>query len=238
MKIEYFEELVSTNDMAKAAAREGAPALYTVVADRQTGGRGRLGRSFLSPLGGTYFSTLLRPALARTEYGIITPYAALAVHRAVKDLMDLSLEIKWINDLLLGGKKVCGILAESGEDREGKPFVILGIGINTGSAPLPPELAEIATSVPFADREGLITRILFYLSQMDREIASGAWLEEYRQALCMLGKPILVIKGEEKKSAVALDVSAEGGLLVRYPDGKQELLTGGEISIRPDPTKI
>lgn len=238
MKIEYFEELVSTNDTAKAAAREGAPALYTVVADRQTGGRGRLGRSFLSPLGGTYFSTVLRPTLDRASYGTITPYAALAVHRAVKERLSLSLEIKWINDLLLDGKKVCGILAESGEDLEGKPFVILGIGINTGKEPLPAELAEIATTIPHDDREGLITRILCHLSQMEAQIASGTWLEDYRQALCMLGKRILVIKGEEKKSAVALDVSSEGGLLVRYPDGTCELLCGGEISIRPDPTKI
>ena len=238
MKIEYFEELVSTNDTARAAAREGASALYTVAAKSQTGGRGRMGRSFLSPVGGTYFSTVLRPTLDRTSYGTITPYAALAVHRAVKELMSLSLEIKWINDLLLRGKKVCGILAESGEDNKGDPFVILGIGINTGSDPLPAELAEIATTLPFSDRERLITRTLYHLSQMETELASGAWLEEYRKSLCMLRKRILVIKGEEKKTAVALDVSAEGGLLVRYPDGKQELLTGGEISIRPDPTKM
>ena len=232
MKIEYFESLVSTNDTAKAAAREGAPAFYTVAAKRQTGGRGRMGRSFLSPLGGTYFSTVLRPTFARSGYGAITPFAALAVHRAIKDLLSVSLEIKWVNDLLLDGKKVCGILAESGEDKEGNPFVILGVGINTGSEPLQAELADIATCVPYHDPEKLIKRILYHLLTFESEIANGTWLSDYRLALCCLQKRVLVIRGDEKRSAEVLDVSADGGLLVLYPDGTQELLTGGEISLR------
>lgn len=235
MKIEYFESLVSTNDTARAAAREGAPALYTVAAKRQTGGRGRMGRSFLSPLGGTYFSTVLRPTFVRARYGAITPFAALAVHRAVKELLNVSLEIKWINDLLLNGKKVCGILAESGEDKEGKPFVILGIGINTGSEPLPKELAEIATCVPYRNREKLIKRILHHLSAFEDEISSGAWVKDYRLALCCLQKRVLVIKGEDKRGARVLDVDEEGGLLVLYPDGTREILRGGEISLRREP---
>ncbi len=238
MKIKYFESLVSTNDTARVAAREGAPALYTVAAKRQTGGRGRMGRSFLSPLGGTYFSTVLRPTFDRTRYGAITPFAALAVHRAVKELLSVSLEIKWVNDLLLNGKKVCGILAESGEDKEGKPFVILGIGINTGTDPLPKELAEIAACVPYQDRTKLIERILYYLSAFESEIANRTWIEDYRLALSCLQKRVLVIRGNEKKAVQVLDVDAEGGLLVLYPDGTREILTGGEISIRQDQTKI
>lgn len=235
MKIEYFESLVSTNDTARAAAREGAPALYTVAAKRQTGGRGRMGRRFLSPLGGTYFSTVLRPTFERARYGAITPFAALAVHRAVKELLNVSLEIKWVNDLLLNGKKVCGILAESGEDKEGMPFVILGIGINTGIEPLPKELAEIAACVPYQDRTRLIERILYYLSTFESEIANGAWVEDYRLALCYLQKRVLVMRGEDKRSAQLLDVDAEGGLLVLYTDGTREILRGGEISLRREP---
>ena len=118
-KIEYHDLLASTNDTAKEQASLGAENGKVIIADTQSFGRGRMGRSFLSPVGGTYFSTVLRPSLDRANYGTITPFAALAVHRAVKELLSCSLEIKWINDLLLDGKKVCGILAESGVDKEG-----------------------------------------------------------------------------------------------------------------------
>ncbi len=232
MEIHYFDHLVSTNETAKAAAMAGAAPFYTVVAKRQSGGVGRMGRSFSSPEGGTYFSTVLRPKLAREKFGAITPFCAVAVHRAIAELTGVSLDIKWINDLLLNGKKVCGILAVAGEDQKGEPFVVLGIGINTGRGNLPPELADIATHLPYDDVEGLIKRILFWLQNFEDEIREGGWVEYYRAHASCLGSAVTVIKGENRASATALDIDADGGLLVTYENDIQEVLRGGEISLR------
>lgn len=232
MEIQYFDHLISTNETARAAAMAGAAPFYTVAAKRQSGGVGRMGRSFSSPEGGTYFSTVLRPKLAREKFGAITPFCAVAVHRAIAELTGVSLDIKWINDLLLNGKKVCGILAVAGEDQRGEPFVVLGIGINTGRGNLPPELADIATCLPYDDIEGLIERIIFWLQDFENEIAAGAWVEYYRTHASCLGSAVTVIKNEEKATATALDIDAEGGLLVLYENGMREALRGGEISLR------
>ncbi|MBQ9802690.1 MAG: biotin--[Clostridia bacterium] len=232
MEIQYFESLPSTNETAKAAAMQGASHLFTVVASRQTAGRGRMGRSFASPTGGTYFSTVLRPRIPRSAYGVITPFCAVAVHRAVRELAGVTLDIKWVNDLLHDGKKVCGILAEAGTDRSGVPFVVLGIGINTGHAPLPPELREIAASLPFDDREALVRHILAHLARLDEELERGTWQTYYRANASCLGARVQVIAHGISKVATALDVDVTGGLLVAYDDGTTETLTGGEISLR------
>ncbi|MBR2010195.1 MAG: biotin--[Clostridia bacterium] len=232
MEIQYFDHLNSTNETAKAAAMVGAAPFYTVVAKHQSAGVGRMGRSFASPEGGTYFSTVLRPKLARQKFGAITPFCAVAVHRAITELTGVSLDIKWINDLLLNGKKVCGILAVAGEDQKGEPFVVLGIGINTGRGNLPPELADIATCLPYDDIEGLIGRILFWLQNFESEIMAGSWVEYYRAHASCLGSAVTVIKNESSACATALDIDAEGGLLVLYENGTREFLRGGEISLR------
>jgi len=232
MKIEYYEHLASTNDVARAAALAGAEPFYTVVAKSQSGGVGRMGRRFVSPRGGTYFSTVLRPTLPREKFGAITPFTAVAVHRAIAELTGVSLDIKWINDLLLDGKKVCGILATSGIDQKGTPFVVLGIGINTGSENLPSELRDIATTLPYHDVRGLVERILHHLATFEAEILEGTWLSYYRANAACLGSNVRVIKGESESVARALDIDAEGGLLVAYADGTREVLSGGEISLR------
>jgi BirA family biotin operon repressor/biotin-[acetyl-CoA-carboxylase] ligase len=232
MEIHYYDRLESTNDLAKKAALDGAAPLYTVVAKSQSGGVGRMGRRFASPVGGTYFSVVLRPSFDRERFGAITPFCAVAVHRALLDLTGTSTDIKWINDLLLRGKKVCGILATSGIDKEGKTFVIVGIGINTGKGELPEEIRDIATTLPYADVPLLVERILHYLGNFEREIERGDWLDYYKAHASFLGGPVTVIRGSERADAVALDIDAEGGLLVRFDDGNEETLRGGEISLR------
>ncbi len=235
MEIKFYDHLPSTNDVARAAALEGADAFYTVVAKSQSGGVGRMGRHFASPPGGTYFSTVLRPTLPREKFGAITPFCAVAVHRAVAELVGVSLDIKWINDLLLAGKKVCGILATAGEDKNGKPFVVLGIGINTGRENLPEELGGIATTLPYNDIKGLVERILHHLEDFEREIIDSTWLSYYRTHATCLGSDVTVIRGESVRSARALDIDNDGGLLVAYTDGERETLRGGEISLRITP---
>ncbi len=232
MELHYFKTLPSTSTVAAAEAKKGAPHLYTVIAEEQTAGRGRLQRSFFSPRGGLYFSTVLRTALTPAEYGVITPFAALAVRRAIQSVCGVLVDVKWVNDLLYGGRKVCGILAESGTDLQGKSYVILGIGINLQRVEFPGELADIAISIPCSDSKMLLQEILLQLSHLENEVRSGAWLEEYRAACTFLGKEVSVIKGGEGQPAFALDILASGALLVRYPNGSEEALCGGEISLR------
>ena len=190
-----------------------------------------MSRSFHSPSGGTYFSTVLRPKMPMTHYGRITPMAAVAVHRAIYCMTRVRTEIKWVNDILLGGRKLCGILAESGVDRNGEPFVILGIGINTAEVEFPPELKEIATCLPISDTAALIGAILAELAEYEEIIAKNAWLDEYREYCAHLGEEILVIEGDRTRSGIALDVLEDGALRVYFDDHTEDL-HGGEISIR------
>ncbi|MBQ8356794.1 MAG: biotin--[Clostridia bacterium] len=232
MELHFYDSLPSTNRTAYEAAREGAEEFYTVVAKCQTAGRGRLSRSFHSPAGGVYFSTVLRPVLPFSQYGRITPVAAVAVHRALVHVTGVVAQLKWVNDLLLCGKKICGILAESGTDLHGDPFVILGVGINTAPVEFPPELREVATFVPCEDNAALIGAILAELAPYEQIIEKGTWLDYYREYCSFLGQVVAVIQGDQVRCGVALDVLEDGALKVDFGHGAIEELRGGEISLR------
>lgn len=232
MELHVFESLPSTNRTAHEAAFRGAKEFYTVVAKEQTAGRGRLTRRFHSPVGGTYFSTVLRPSFPMTHFGRITPVAAVAVHRALLKLTGVRTEIKWINDLLLDGKKVCGILAESGTDRDGRPFVILGIGINTADVVFPTELQNQVTFIPYQEPVALVEAILNELAAYEEITEIGSWLAYYRDHCAFLGEDVMVIKDDKIRHGTALDILSDGALSVRFEDGIVEELRSGEISLR------
>ena len=232
MELCVYESLPSTNRTAYEAAREGAQEFYTVVAKSQTAGRGRMERSFHSPVGGTYFSTVLRPHVPPADYGKLTPIAAVAVHRALSRVTGTVTEIKWVNDLLLHRKKVCGILAESGVDVNGKPFVIIGIGINTAAVSFPPELCDRATFVPCDDSIALIKAIMAELADYEKQLASGDWHPYYRAHSAFLGERVLVIRGDYQREGLAADILPDGALQVDFGNGCVEELRGGEISLR------
>lgn len=224
--------LESTNITAAEAAGDGCEALFTVVADTQTAGRGRLDRKFYSPSSGLYFSTVLRPGFPMSKYGLVTPFAAVAVHRAISRVCGVAPKIKWVNDLLLDGKKICGILSESGTDKKGEPYIVVGIGINTGDAPFPAELSEIAGHVPCADRGALLRAVLTELSHCDEELARGTWLAEYRGNAAFIGEQVLYSDGQTYKEATCLGISPAGALRLRFEDGRTAEYAFGEISVR------
>jgi len=232
MNIVYYDSLASTNDEAKKRGFVGAPHLFCVAAATQTAGRGRLGRRFLSPTGGTYFSVVLRPTLPRADYGVITPICAVAVHRALVRITGIAPEIKWVNDLLLDEKKLCGILSEATSDQNGDPFVVLGIGINTGRGPLPLEIADIATALPVDDKNALITAVLEELSLLDDAFLTGEWCDYYRRYAAFLGHRVTLTDAKGSQCVNALDIDGRGGLVVELADGTVTTLYGGEISLR------
>lgn len=223
-----LEETDSTNRVAKELARQGASHGTAVLAKRQTAGRGRLGRSFFSPGGGLYLSVILRPALAPADLTLMTPMAAVAVCRAVESLCPLRPGIKWVNDLYLGEKKLCGILCEAAGGA-----VIVGIGMNlrTPEGGFPAELNAAALDCP-VERETLAEAIASALLAECQKLPGTGFLAEYRLRDMVCGKTVTVHPvGGQPYPAKALSIDGRGRLVVDA-GGVLQALEGGEISIR------
>ncbi len=213
----------STNLRLKERCRAGDRRVQLLCADSQTAGRGRLGRTFLSPEGTGIYMSLLLPL--RSDDLPLTIRAAVAVCRAVEEVCGLSLKIKWVNDLFLQGKKVCGILAEGVEN-----MAVLGIGLNVNMPengfPGVPVAGALNTD---ADRETLVGRMAFHVLKMLEEQPESC-LSFYRERMLLLGKDITFLQSGQEKNARVLGVDDKGGLMVQT-DGGMEILRTGEVSI-------
>ena len=237
--MEIHDRLDSTNNRAREAALEGAPHGYLVIADSQTGGKGRMGRSFFSPgHSGIYISYVLRPTLPADRAAMITSLAAVAVARAIEEAAETDVRIKWVNDLYIGEKKVCGILCEAAMSMENQllDYAVLGIGVNTAPMAFPDELREIATSVgnetgEMIPRSALIAGISNQLEALWGQLETGEFLEESRRRSNVLGRDIFLIRGGERKEAHALDLDDQGRLIVETAEGR-ETIGYGEVSLR------
>ena len=237
-RVIWLSETGSTNTDLRSLAAEGAPTGTLVVAERQTGGRGRRGRSFASPPGGAYFSLLLRPTLPLSDVAALTGAVAVAVARALEAETGLTVGIKWVNDLFLNGKKAVGILSEAVADLEsGTPeFVIVGVGINLAGT-LPPELDGIATTVEreggrVPDRARLIARAVREIEAVAPSPLAQEILSESRSRSVLIGREATVYRGDTETPARVLDVGDRGELIVAYGDGSTERLFSGEVSVR------
>lgn len=243
IELQFFDELDSTNRAAKEWALAGAPHGSLLVAARQTAGRGRLGRSFLSPQGGLYMSILLRPREEASTAVMMTAGAAVAVCRAVASLSGIQLGIKWVNDLFLQGKKCCGILTEAGTGFENASieYMVLGIGINvTTTAQQLGEHADVATSLAAggdwpveATRAKLAAAVYHQVLEVYGELGDKAFLPEYRDRSIVLGRQVRVL-ATPVYEAEALEIDQEARLIVREPNGCRTALSYGEISIKLD----
>jgi len=235
-------ETDSTNRYVKELATAGAQEGTVVIANKQSAGRGRLGRSFFSPEEkGVYMSILLRPDIELSKAVLITSMAAVAVARAVERVSGIPAQIKWVNDIFLNKKKVCGILTEAGIDAERQMlnYAVLGIGVNVGTMEFPEELKEIATSVSNecgfeVKKEALIDEILKELEQWYPTLWDGSFLAESRSRSILLGKEITVIDETVpggSYTAKAVDINELGNLIIER-DGVTQVLNSGEVSIR------
>ncbi len=232
-------ECTSTNDLAKKLASDGFPHGTVVVAKCQTAGRGRMGRTFLSPQGGVYLSVVLRPQMPAAELLNLTPRLAVAAVRAVEETCALRPQIKWINDLVIGTKKVAGILTELGLDDKGNAqFAVCGIGINCNGSreDFPAELQKTTTSLQ--EETGKIVDTDLLTGALVREILSllhgsaSAQMEDYRKNCLTIGQKVQLHQGERITPAVAEGVDDDGGLWVYYEDGTREKVSSGEVSVR------
>lgn len=240
-KILYVLESVdSTNNYAKTLAAEGAPHGTAVIAQTQTGGRGRLGRSFFSPPGaGMYLSVILRPAVGTNRALSVTSAAAVAVCRAVEKFIDEDAQIKWVNDVYIAGKKVCGILTEAVSDLESGSveFLVVGIGINLTCEAFPPELREIATALSEHSKKKvelaeLIAAVLYELEQVYQQLDTAAFMPEYRQRSCVVGKWVKAIRAGTEHEVFIKDIDDTGALIAENRVGEPERINSGEISLR------
>ncbi len=235
-EILVFEETSSTNDVATNLGRQGHPGGLAIFAERQTAGRGRFGRRWVSAgHEGLWFSLLLRPEMPLSNWTRLTTWAGVAVASAV----GATARIKWPNDVLVGGKKVAGILIESSTDADGRPFAIVGIGVNVNQTEFPAELADRATSLRLqsgkaADRAGLAVSILGELdrrfTQLDADFT--AILAETKRRSAVLGQWVQLHSGSEMFEGVAEDFDSDGNILIRLDGGELRRMNAGEISTR------
>jgi len=238
-----FSSIDSTNTRAKILAAEGAPHGTVLIADQQTGGRGRRGRSFHSPAGsGIYMSVILRPGCVPTDLMHLTCACAVAVCDAVENAVGIRPGIKWTNDLVCGSRKIAGILTELGLSPSGKvDYAVIGIGINCTQceSDFPEEIRSIAGSLSSVtgqdiDRAKVAAAMMDALWRMDRCLLShkADMLRRYCDDCITLGKEISLVRGDEIRHGTALDIDEEGALLVRFADGHSEIVNSGEVSIR------
>lgn len=239
--VHVFDSVDSTNTVAKDMAQDGAPHGTTVIALHQDKGRGRLGRSFHTPEGqGIYMSIILRSANSINNSILITTAASVAVCRAMKSVADADPGIKWVNDIIIDGKKVCGILAEAIADPGAATpeAIIVGIGINLSTEGFPEELQGIAGAVEGDFSAGkLAATVITDLLALTENLDDSTFIDEYRQLSLVIGKTVKVHKGGYSETSAGiparvLNVDNHGGLQVIYTDGSRETLSSGEISIR------
>lgn len=242
IEILVFDELDSTNSYLKSHIGEASPEFLTVIADSQTLGKGRMSRKFHSPKeSGIYISILLKPQIKAENSVLITAAAAVAVNRAIEDLSGKTAKIKWVNDIYIKNKKVCGILTEGSINPNGSlNYVILGIGINayTPENNFDDEIKDIAGAVFEKRKENLrnklIAKVIKNFKEYYNALEDKNFLEYYKKKNLVLGKEITVPKNNICLSAKALDIDENCRLLVEYKNGEKEYLSSGEISIGVD----
>lgn len=252
-KIICLESIDSTNNYLKTMAAEGAAEGTVIVANHQTAGRGRMGRSFVSPPGkGVYLSILLRPEYAPNQIISLTSMAAIAICEAIEAVSNIKTGIKWVNDIVAGEKKICGILTEmslAGESGQVR-YVVIGAGVNVlhSKEDFPDEVLRKATSLSMLGAENisrprLAAEMINSLDRMyellpdtkaeaEEEGTKAEFREKYRRRSTTIGRNIKVLREGGEIDAFAEDIDADGRLIVHYPDGRREALGFGEISVR------
>ena len=233
-RVEYYKTLDSTNNVAKRIIAEGEDDVLLVVGEEQTAGRGRQGKSFYSPGGtGIYMSLVVHPMVELQNAVTATTAAAVAVCRAIESLTDKKPMIKWVNDVYLNGKKICGILTEAVTDFETQTVssIIIGIGINLTTKDFPHDVQNASCLNADVKRAELIGAVA---NELNRIVNSGygEFMEYYRAHSLVVGEDIVFIKNGVSTSARAVGIDDFGGLEVELADGAHYTLRSGEITVR------
>ena len=240
--IKYFESVDSTNTQAKKFAQDALDGTI-IISEEQNGGRGRLSRVFFSPkYKGIWFSVILKPDFLPQEAPKCTLLAAVAIAKAIKDVTDVQVGIKWPNDILYEGKKLVGILTEMNAEMDRINYIIIGMGINVNISEndMPESIKGIATSLSqitntHISRLTLLNRILFHLENLYTIALKEGFapvFDEWRKYSITLNQHINVISSNETLEGVAVDIDDDGALLVNI-NGQIKRVLAGDVSIRP-----
>lgn len=240
--VKYFEEITSTNEYAKKIAEEGAPEGMLVIADEQTKGKGRTGRAWATPKGTAIAMTLLlRPKLPPARVSMVTLVMGLAVAQACRSLYELPVGIKWPNDVVIDGKKLCGILTEMSAEMTAVNYVVIGTGINVNVRKFPEEIRQIATSLDLelgheTSRAELIAECMRYFEQDYEKFIEtqdlSLLLDEYNGMLLNKDRIVRVLEPGHEYLGTARGIDLEGRLLVDREDGTRAEIYAGEVSVR------
>lgn len=233
-KIKYYEKVPSTMDIAREMAHAGCPHLTVVIADRQTKGRGRLKRTWESDQGGLYFTLVLRPRLAPMKSYIINFIASLVLAKLLRQKYDIPAGVKWPNDILVNGKKICGMLSEMEAETQQVRFINLGIGINVNNDPTAVE--PKATSIKRIQGRGVLRKNLLadfldiFGSRLDAmdSVASGDIISEWKQYTVTLNQRVRIVTTHEVSEGIAVDVDDNGALLLAQSDGTTKTIVYGD----------
>ncbi|MCM1186726.1 MAG: biotin--[acetyl-CoA-carboxylase] ligase [Lachnoclostridium sp.] len=253
--IKFYESIDSTNIAAKREAGKGVPSGTLVVADMQTAGRGRRGRSWSSPAGtNIYYTLILRPDFAQDKASMLTLLMALSVVRGIKKVLQAdeteivrigkafpAIGIKWPNDVVINGKKICGILTEMSTESDGGWYVVIGVGINVRQQDFAPELADKATSLEAEfgrkfSRSFLLAHIMKAFEEdydlFCRQGSLRGMKERYESLLVNKDREVTVLDPKGEYRGIARGINEEGELLVELPGGKVTQVCAGEVSVR------
>lgn len=240
-KIIYISNVDSTSSEIKRISVNNPPIGTTVVAEEQSGGKGRLGRNWTSPKGsGLWFSFILRPNIVPSQIAGITLAVGLGVCKAIRNYTGLDAKIKWPNDVIINNKKLCGILTEMTAEADKINYAVVGIGINVNIESFPEDIKHKATSLFMemgrnVDRVELFKNVLFevenyidsYLLKLDTEI-----LDEYKELCATLGRNVEVIRGNQRLIGKAIDIGSTGDLVIETETGQKVLVNSGEVTVQ------
>lgn len=239
--VSVFAEIDSTNEEAKRQAAQGAPHGSVFVAEQQNGGKGRLGRPWKSPpKSGLWFTLLLRPDAAPAQVSNLTLLAGLAVSRAIHTVTGCEAKIKWPNDIVIGSKKVCGILTEMSAEIDRVHFAVVGIGTNVNDESFSDDLQIKATSLRMetgapVSRVRLLQEILKEFETLYNDYftkGSKDWLAEYKANCVSLNRTVGATRGQEKILGTAVDITDGGELVVQTQEGQQIEINSGEVVVQ------
>ena len=237
-QIVYLPSVDSTNRRARQLAAEGAPHGTLVIADEQTAGRGRRGRGWISPAGeGVFMSLILRPQSHPSEVARLSMQTALAVALSIAQTTGLDARIKWPNDIVCGGRKVCGMLLEMNADEQAVHDVVAGIGINVHQTQFAPEIEKTASSLDLLSgqrvcRAALLRAFLEAFERAEALAAQGALMDAYRARSATLGQRVQVIAPAGSFTGTALEVTDSGSLIVEDEEGQRREVLAADVSVR------
>lgn len=237
----YREKVNSTNELAKELAQKGAVQGTVVIAEEQTGGKGRMGRVWYSPPGqGLWFSLILRPEISPVDASKLTLMSAVAVAKTIREITGIHAGIKWPNDVLIDHRKVCGILIEMSAEIDKINYIVVGVGVNVSLSKIPSELEGVAISLAQQEhlkvtRAQLLAALLNNMDNLYTEFLAGKFSEiltAWKGMSVTLNRRVRVMSGSEMEEGIAFDLDDDGALILMKNDGSVKRILSGDVSLR------